>query len=157
MRAAQMISCCMALGLSGLGCGYGKDTGPTTPKADSQFEPLADRFVAKVRSCFDEVFQVNMGRPVTAEERAQKDRISKALGQLRAEVMGCLTGKGYGNEVQLDPPMVESWMAKAGCQEFAQAAFKAPQCIAIQSVVEEAGFTSDAPSPPRQPPVKKTH
>lgn len=158
MRLAQTWILSVGVLAMGFGCGYGKDTGPKAPKAQSQFEPLADKFVSRTQSCFDDVFQVNMGRVMTAEERGAKDKATKAMTQLRAELLGCLTGKGYGNEVQLDSAMVEGWMAKASCKEFAQAAFKAPQCIAIQSVVEEAGFSADAASPPpRQPPAKKNH
>lgn len=155
MRISQCLSCGVALVLTTLGCGYGKDTGPTTPKSQAQFEPLVEQFVTRSQSCFDDVFKVNMGRAISVEEQGAKDKVNKAMSQLRAELLGCMTGKGYGNEVQLDASLVQGWLAKSGCLEFAQAAYKAPQCIAIQSVVEEAGFSAEAAAPPRQPPSKK--
>ncbi|MFH2009736.1 MAG: hypothetical protein ABI333_24290 [bacterium] len=69
--------------------------------------------------------------------------------------MQCMTGKGYGNETQIDASVIETWLAKTGCPQFAAAAFKAPQCIAIQSVLEEAGYAPDAPAPAKKPPAKK--
>lgn len=135
-------------------CGYGKDTGPKQPKAQKQFEPLVDRFVKRSQSCFGDMFQVNMGRPVAASERADTAKVSKAMVELRKELLGCLTGKGYGNEIQVEASVVDAWMAKTGCAQFAAAAFKAPQCIAIQSVLEEAGFNPDA-APGAKPPKKK--
>jgi hypothetical protein len=138
-----------------VGCGYGKDTGPKAPKPSAQFEPLVDRFVERCKSCYEHVFQVNLGRQLTAPERADANKQAQALKAMRTELLQCLTGKGYGNEVQLEASVVEVWLAKTGCPQFASASFKAPQCIAIQSVLEEAGYSPDAPQPPKRPPVKK--
>lgn len=151
MRRMILLGCVAALAAS---CGYGKDTGPKAPKPQKQFEPLADQFAQKSGTCFEDVFKVNMGRPMTAAERADKARRAKALQDLRKELLGCLTGKGYGNEIQLERQVVEVWMGKTGCPQFAAAAYKAPQCIAIQSVLEETGYDPDA-APPARPPAKK--
>ena len=155
MRRTILIGSALALVLSGFGCGYGKDTGPKTPVDAQQFDGLVDQFMSRTQSCFGEVFQANMGREATEVERADQARVKKAMDGLKAELMGCLTGKGYGNEVQVEGSMVEGWLAQEGCVEFARAAFKAPQCIAIQSAIEEAGFSPDGALPPAEPPRKK--
>ncbi len=156
MRRLQQLGC--ALGaltlLSTVGCGYGKDTGPKAPRPRQQFEPLVDRFVKRTMQCYDDVFNVNMGRQVTDKERNDQARLGKVKVAMRRELLGCLTGKGYGNEIQVEPSVVEVWLSKTGCPQFAVAAFRAPQCIAIQSVLEEAGFSPDA-APPAAPPAKK--
>ena len=152
---ALLIGACSVLLLS---CGYGKDTGPKQPKASAQFKPLVDQFLAKCKTCVGDVFQVNLGRPITAAERGDSAKLDKALSTLRTELMQCLTGQGYGNEIQIERQVVEAWLAKTGCPQFAQTAFKAPQCIAIQSVLEEAGYPL-APAgskPPARPPAKKS-
>ena len=105
-----------------VGCGYGKDTGPKTPKTSPRFAPLADRFKAKCQTCYDDVFHVVMNRQMTEAERADKAKQTKALTELRTELMQCMTGKGYGNETQVEASVVEVWLAKTGCPQFAAAA-----------------------------------
>jgi len=156
MRVKTMILSALCTALLMLSCGYGKDTGPKQPKASPQFAPLADRFGARCKTCFEDVFHVNMGRQLTAAERTDTVKMKKALVAFRQELMQCMTGKGYGNETQIEAPVVEVWLAKTGCPQFAAAAFKAPQCIAIQSVLEEAGYPEENASPPKAPPKKKS-
>jgi len=153
VRLSLLSALCVPLLLGS--CGYGKDTGPKHPKKSPRFAPLADRFSQRCKSCFDDVFQVNMGRQQTAAERADTAKHAKAITAFRAELMQCMTGKGYGNEIQIEATVVEVWVAKTGCPQFAAAAFKAPQCIAIQSVLEEAGYSPDSPAPAKKPPAKK--
>lgn len=155
MRQRFRLCCALVLLVAGFGCGYGKDSGPQTPKDKQQFDGLVDQFMTRTQTCFGEVFQANMGRQATEAERGDADRKKKAMDTLRAELLGCLTGKGYGNEVQLGGAVLEGWLAEQGCAEFARAAFKAPQCIAIQSAIEEAGYSPDAATPPAAPPTKK--
>ncbi len=155
MRVKATILSVLGAALVLSGCGYGKDTGPKHPKSSPRFAPLADRFQARCNTCFEDVFHVNMGRQLTAGERADAARKSKAMAAFRQELMQCMTGKGYGNETQVEASTVEIWLSKTGCPQFAAAAFKAPQCIAIQSVLEEAGYPEDGPNPTKAPPRKK--
>ncbi len=155
MRVRAMILSAVGAVLMMVGCGYGKDTGPKQPKSSPIFAPLADRFQARCKTCFDDVFNANMGRQLTAAERADAAKRAKAMAAFRQEIMQCMTGKGYGNETQVEASVVEVWLAKPGCPQFASAAFKAPQCIAIQSVLEEAGYPEESATPPKAPPKKK--
>ena len=140
-------------------CGYGKDTGPKSPKSSIEFEPLVQRFVQKCQTCLDDVFQVSLGRPATAAERADAAKLGALYAAWKKEVGQCLTGQGYGNEVQLEATVMEVWLGHPGCPQFAAAAFKAPQCIALQSVLEEAGYAPGAggtsAAPPARPPAKR--
>ena len=153
VRLSILITPCVAALI--MSCGYGKDTGPKRPKTSPQFAPLADRFAKRCDQCFEDVFHANMGRQMSAKERADTAKKQKAMGEIRREIFQCMSGKGYGNEVQLDPSVAEVWLAKTGCPQFAAAAFKAPQCIALQSVLEEVGFDPSAPAPATKPPAKK--
>lgn len=155
MRVKSMILSALCAVLMMLGCGYGKDTGPKQPKTSPRFGPLADRFQARCKACFEDVFHVNMGRQLSAAERSDAVRMQKAMTAFRQELMQCMTGKGYGNETQIEASVIELWLAKTGCPQFATAAFKAPQCIAVQSVLEEAGYPEEGASPPKAPPKKK--
>jgi hypothetical protein len=112
--------------------------------------------MVRCKACFEDVFHVNMGRQLTAAERADTAKINKAMTAFRQEIMQCMTGKGYGNETQVEAPVVEVWLARTGCPQFAAMAFKAPQCIAIQSVLEEAGYPEERTLPPKAPPKKKS-
>jgi len=155
MRVKTMILSALCMALMTVSCGYGKDTGPKQPKSSPLFGPLADRFQARCKACFEDVFHVNMGRQLTAAERSDAAKMKKALASFRQELTQCMTGKGYGNETQVEASVVEVWLATTGCPQFAAAAFKAPQCIAIQSVLEEAGYPEENASPPKAPPKKK--
>jgi hypothetical protein len=155
MRVRALILGALCVPLLMLSCGYGKDTGPKQPKSSPLFAPLADRFQARCKACFDDVFHVNMGRQISPAERSDAARMQKAMSSFRQELMQCMSGKGYGNETQVEASVVEVWLAHTGCPQFAQAAFKAPQCIAIQSVLEEAGYPEEGASPPKAPPRKK--
>jgi hypothetical protein len=155
MRVKTMILSALCAVPMMLGCGYGKDTGPKRPKASPRFAPLADQFQARCKVCYDDVFHANMGRQLTAAERADAAKMQNALAAFRLEILQCMTGKGYGNETQIESATIEVWLAKTGCPQFAAVAFKAPQCIAIQSVLEEAGYPEENASPPKAPPKKK--
>jgi hypothetical protein len=139
-------------------CGYGKDTGPKAPKESIQFEPMVQRFVQKCQTCLDDVFQVSLGRPASAAERSDAAKLGAVYAAWKKELGQCLTGQGYGNEVQVEAQVVEVWLGHTGCPQFAAAAFKAPQCIAMQSVLEEAGYAPGAggasATPPARPPAK---
>lgn len=146
------------------GCGYGKDTGPKHPRAKEQFLPVIARFEMQMEKCIGNAVQVNLNREITAEELNNKPLIKKAVTALSKELQQCLTGRGYGNEVQIEINHVEGWLAKTSCPEFAKAVFTSARCNVLQMVLADNGFPEKAPAsarkpppaqPPAQPPAKK--
>ena len=114
MRVKTMILSALCTALLMLSCGYGKDTGPKQPKVSPHFAPLADRFQARCKTCFEDVFHVNMGRQLTAAERTDAVKMKKAMASFRLELMQCMTGKGYGNETQVEPSITHETKYGAG-------------------------------------------
>ncbi len=121
-------------------CGYGKDTGPKHPRPRAKFEKLVGRFVARVGQCLPELVQAGLNRPMTEAEKADANLRKTTLSNYRTELMQCLTGEGYGNEIQVEPASVEKWLQAPDCAAFAKAVSNAPECSALQLVLEDSGF-----------------
>jgi hypothetical protein len=121
------------------GC-YGKDTGPKKPREKKGFMPVLEKFTARSRECIGEMVKANIGRPLKPSEKADKTLIEKGVRNLRKELLQCFTGKGYGNEVQIDKKHVQAWLDKKTCAAFAEAVFMSPRCSVLMMVLEDSGF-----------------
>ena len=141
------------LGLSVIGCGYGKDTGPKKPRESQNFLPTLARFTKRMEVCIADAVKVNLNRPITPAELNNKELIKKAVNNLRTELLQCFTGKGYGNEVQIEANHVEVWLSKPSCPEFAKVVFSSPRCNVLQMTLADSGFPEAPPKP--EPPKKK--
>ncbi len=122
-----------------VGC-YGKDNGPKHPRAQAQFNQIVAKFTARMKQCLPEAVQANMNRPMTETERANSKIVAQALSNFKTELTQCLTGEGYGNEVQLEAAKVKGWLAQPDCATFAKTVFNAAECSALQMVLEDSGF-----------------
>ncbi|MCD6496835.1 MAG: hypothetical protein J7M25_00830 [Deltaproteobacteria bacterium] len=128
------------------GC-YGKDNGPKHPRASGQFDTTVSKFLVRMKQCMPQAVQTNMHRPMTAAELANKQLTGKALSNFKIELSQCLTGKGYGNEIQLEGAKVDAWLAAPDCAGFAKALFDTPECSALQMVFEDSGFSEQTTGP----------
>ena len=123
-------------------CGYGKDTGPKHPRPQAQFNETVAKFTSRMKQCLPEAVQANLNRPITETEKADGKRVGTALSNFKTELTQCLTGEGYGNEVQLEASKVEAWLSKPDCATFVKAVFDAAECSALQMVLEDSGFAA---------------
>ena len=121
------------------GC-YGKDTGPKKPRAKESFMPTLEKFTARASKCLPEMVQANLKRPMKEEEKGNESLKKGAVSNLRTELLQCFTGKGYGNEVQIESKHVKEWLAQPDCAGFAKAVFASPRCAVIQMTLEDSGF-----------------
>lgn len=121
-------------------CGYGKDTGPKHPRPRAQFDQVVAKFTARMKQCLPEAVQVNLNRPITEAEKGNSKLVGTALSNFKTELSQCLTGEGYGNEVQLEAAKVDQWLTKPDCTTFVKAVFDAAECSALQMVLEDSGF-----------------
>lgn len=152
-RSGVWILAIPALAITCAGCGYGKDTGPKKPRESQNFMPTLARFTQRMERCIGDAVKVNLNRPITQAEFNNKELIKKAINNLRTELLQCFTGKGYGNEVQIEANHVEVWLAKPSCPEFAKAVFTSPRCNVLQMTLADSGFSEAPPKP--EPPKKK--
>ncbi len=124
-----------------LGSCYGKDTGPKSPRNKEPFMPTLDAFTKRSRECLPEMVKANLGREMSAEERTNEALKKGAISNLRTELLQCFTGKGYGNEVQIEPAHVKKWLAKPDCETFAKAFSESFRCSVLQMTLEDSGFS----------------
>jgi len=131
----------LVLVLLTLGSCYGKDTGPKSPRKKAPFMPVLDEFTQRSRECLPQMVKANLSREMTAEERTNEALKKGAVSNLRTELLQCFTGKGYGNEVQIEPEHVKEWLAKPDCETFAKAFSESFRCSVLQMTLEDSGFS----------------
>ncbi len=130
----------LALGCIVLSACYGKDTGPQAPREKEAFMPTLEEFTKRSAECLPEMVEAVVGRAMTAEEQTNDALKEGAVGNLRTELLQCFTGRGYGNEVQIESSYVRGWLAKPDCVSFAKAFSETFRCSVLQMTLEDSGF-----------------
>lgn len=120
---------------------YGKDTGPKAPREKEAFMPTLEEFTKRSAECLPEMVEAVVGREMTSEERTNDPLKEGAVSNLRTELLQCFTGRGYGNEVQIEAGHVREWLGKPDCASFAQVFSESFRCSVLQMSLEDSGFS----------------